>query len=66
MKVKETPGWNSLLWWKEVQTEEEVGNRGGKIAEVTSSDSLLIDSSLQCHSESTCWSQRQSGTQTAA
>lgn len=44
----------------------ERGGRQEKIAEVTPSDSLLIDSSLQCQSVTTCWSQRQSGTQTTA
>lgn len=65
--VEETPGGNLIRWSKEVQRERrEKGIGGGKIAEVTLSDSLLIDSSLQCQSATTCWSQRQSGTQTAA
>lgn len=54
------------LWLKKVQTEGREGNTRGKVAEFTLSDSLLIDLSLQCLSETTSWSQRQSGTQAAA
>lgn len=67
-------GRSSTRWSKVTQrgrNEPGIGEErrvvgGRKIAEVTPCDSLLIDSSLQCHSETTRWSQTQSGTQTSA